>query len=65
LKKRDTANLIVDIIVTKDKQLRALRPVYDVQNAMPNSEPEKSEWLKTHINTDRIQKRIIGNLGGL
>jgi hypothetical protein len=63
MKQREPPNLIVDIIVTKDKQLRALRPVYDVQNAMPNSEPEKSKWLKTYANTDRIQKRIVGNLG--
>jgi hypothetical protein len=59
--KRDPANLIVDIIVT-NCQLRALRPIYDVKNAMPVKEPEKSDCLKTHANTDRIQKRILGNL---
>jgi hypothetical protein len=62
LKKRDPANLVVDIIVTNG-QIRALRPIYDVRNPIPHTEPEKSNWLKTHANTDRIQKRILGNLG--
>jgi hypothetical protein len=62
LKKRDPANLLVDIVVING-QIRALRPVYSSDNPMPISEPKKSEWLKTYANTDRIQKRILGNLG--
>jgi hypothetical protein len=62
MKKRDPANLLVDIIVT-NSQIRALRPVYDTKNPIPHTEPEKSNWLKTYANTDRMQKRILGNLG--
>jgi hypothetical protein len=61
MKKRDPANLIVDIIVTNG-QIRALRPVVDSHNAMPHTEPEKSNWLKT-VNPQRINMRILGGLG--
>jgi hypothetical protein len=62
MKPRENASIIVDIIVTNN-ELRALRPVYDSNNPMPVDEPQKSNWLKTYVNTDRIQKRIVGNLG--
>jgi hypothetical protein len=62
--RRNTATILVDIIVTNNNQLRALRPVYDSKNPMSYTEPEKSDWLKTHVNTDRLQKRILGNIGG-
>jgi hypothetical protein len=63
-KDRGNANIIVDIIITNNGELRALRPIYDSHNAMPLKEPEKSVWLKTHANTDRLRKRILGNIGG-
>ena len=56
--------ILVDIVLTKNGTIQALRPVYDSKNPIPVREPEKSEWLKIHANTDRIQKRIIGNIGG-
>jgi hypothetical protein len=54
--------MILDVIVTNDNQLRALRPIFDSMNPMPYTEPEKSNWLKT-VDADRLNKRIIGSLG--
>jgi hypothetical protein len=59
---RNTAQILVDIIVTNNNKIQALRPVYDSKNPMPFTEPERTAWLKT-VNPDRLNKRIIGNLG--
>jgi hypothetical protein len=58
---RNTAQILVDIIVTNNNKIQALRPVYDSKNPMPFTEPERTAWLKT-VNPDRLNKRIIGNL---
>jgi hypothetical protein len=61
---KDTTAILVNIILTKNGTIEALRPVYDSNNPIPSKEPEKSNWLKIYANSDRIQKRIIGNIGG-
>jgi hypothetical protein len=49
---RDTAQILIDVIVINNGKIQALRPVYDSKNPMPYTEPEKSDWLKTHVNTE-------------
>jgi hypothetical protein len=61
-KDKNNPIILVDIIVTNG-QIRALRPIFSNGNdAIPHTEPEKSVWLKTYANTDRINRRILGNL---
>jgi hypothetical protein len=62
LKKNNTL-ILLDIIVTKDKQLRALMPMFEANTLIPLVEKERREFFKT-VNPKRINKRILGNLKG-
>jgi hypothetical protein len=54
--------IVVDVIVT-NCQIRALRPVFDSKNAMPNSGAEKLVWWNT-TDSDRLNRRVLGSLSG-
>jgi hypothetical protein len=58
----DNNTIVVDVIVA-NCQIRALRPVFDSKNAMPNSGAEKLVWWNT-TDSDRLNRRVLGSLGG-
>ena len=58
----DDNNILVDVIVA-NCQIRALRPVFDSKNAMPNSGAEKLVWWNT-TDSDRLNRRVLGSLSG-
>jgi hypothetical protein len=59
----DENNIIVVDVIVANCQIRALRPVFDSKNAMPNSDAEKLVWRNT-TDSDRLNRRILGSLSG-
>ena len=59
----DNNNIIVVDVIVANCQIRALRPVFDSKNAMPNSDAEKLVWLNT-TDSDRLNRRVLGSLSG-
>jgi hypothetical protein len=53
--------IVVDVIVTNCR-IRALRPVFDSKNAMPNSGAEKLVWWRNTTDSDRLNRRVLGSL---
>ena len=59
----DNNNIIVVDVIVANCRIRALRPVFDSKNAMPNSGTEKLVWWNT-TNSDRLNRRVLGSLSG-
>jgi hypothetical protein len=59
---KETTAILVDMVLTKNGTIQALRPVYDSKNAIPYTEPEKTDWLKRYANTHRIQDMLDNNV---
>jgi hypothetical protein len=59
----DNNNIIVVDVIVANCQIRALRPVFDSKNAMPNSGAEKLVWWNT-TDSDRLNRRVLGCLCG-
>jgi hypothetical protein len=57
----DNNIILVDVIVT-NCQIRALRPVFDSTNPMPNSDVEKLVWWRNTTDSDRLNRRVLGSL---
>ena len=57
----DNNIILVDVIVT-NCQIRALRPVFDSTNPMPNSDAEKLVWWRNTTDSDRLNRRVLGSL---
>jgi len=55
--------VLLDIIVTKKRELRAYMPMYESNTLIPLTEKERQEFFKT-VNPKRIHNRILGNLRG-
>jgi hypothetical protein len=56
-------SILVDVIVSNCR-IRALRPVFDSKNAMPNSDVEKLVWWQNTTDSDRLNRRVLGSLCG-
>ena len=61
--KRNNNIILLDIIVTKNRELRALMPMFESNTLIPLVEKERREFFKT-VHPNRMNKRILGNLGG-
>src|SRR3954471_9014433 len=59
----DNNSILVDVIVSNCR-IRALRPVFDSTNAMPNSDVEKLVWWQNTTDSDRLNRRVLGSLCG-
>jgi hypothetical protein len=59
----DDNNILVDVIVANCR-IRALRSVFDFTNAMPNSDVEKLVWWRNTMDSDRLNRRVLGSLSG-
>ena len=55
--------ILLRLTLRANCQIRALRPVFDSKNAMPNSDAEKLVWLNT-TDSDRLNRRVLGSLSG-
>jgi hypothetical protein len=60
----DNNNIIVVDVIVANCQIRALRPVFDSKNAMPNSGAEKLVWWRNTTDSDRLNRRVLGCLCG-
>ena len=54
----DDDNIFVDVIVANCR-IRALRPVFDCKNAMPDSDVEKLVWWRNTTDSDRLNRRVL------
>ena len=59
----DDNSILVDVIVSNCR-IRALKPVFDSTNAMPNSDVEKPAWWRNTTDSDRLNRRVLGSLCG-
>jgi hypothetical protein len=61
--KRNNDIILLNIIVTKNRELRALMPMFEANTLIPLVEKQRRQFFKT-VNPKRMNKRILGNLKG-